>query len=204
MMITKAVIIIVIISLAFITYFSFFEKTVISKVSSPNMTEQEKIIQFINDCERKLKESDEDYVICCREQDTLYLCNNKKKYKEGDFVIVHVNLQKINDLFNPYYACGLFFIDEVEGISEYKTNIKFTISEEEFPPFICTRRLYKTDYEVLSYAGNVKKYKDKDFVRLANILIYLDKDYKNMNEFIDGNNNFMSVLTIDRGLDINE
>ena len=170
-------------SLAFIGYL-FYNKSegkLISEITSTDMTEQEKITQFIGDCKDKLTESEAYYIVCCVDKDKLYNCTDKKEFKPEEFVIVHVDLHKMNTFFDPYYAYGFYFIKEVEGIPEYKENVNL-VGYTDISSLIFTEKLNKNRYNILSFAGNIQH--NKGYTLLMEIRIYPDGNYATIDDFM--------------------
>jgi len=69
-------------------------------------TESEEQIQYYDDCEQALLDTGRDYVICSMDSDDrLYLTNDKRVFSPGEYLGFQINLQKLNEYFDPYYMC---------------------------------------------------------------------------------------------------
>lgn len=106
------------------------------------------MLQYVDDCERELIGSNRSYVICCQDSNgNLYLCSEKKVFAPEEYLGVQVNVQKLNDYFDSYYACAYrdFPGSDTSLPEKYKgTTIMENITESEM--FVCSKLFYQRDY----------------------------------------------------------
>ncbi|MCD6558033.1 MAG: hypothetical protein J7K31_03330 [Candidatus Aenigmarchaeota archaeon] len=86
--------------------------------AGPQLTKEEKEMLFRNACKEAWKDSwDENkkaYIICCEESEKLYRCDDKKKFRPGQFLVVGVAFQRLNTP-ERYFVCSKSDLNEVDG-----------------------------------------------------------------------------------------
>jgi hypothetical protein len=123
---------------------------------------KEEQIQYVEDCEKALLDSGRDYVICSLDPNgNLYLSNDKRIFKPGEYVGVQVNVQKLNQYFDPYYVCihSNFPNYRASVPDRYHTLTQFRDlsleGEIEYEVKYCSKILYQRDYHHAGFSGFV-------------------------------------------------
>jgi len=154
--------------------------------------EKQKQFKFIDDCETELLNDYRTWVMCCESDGKIYLCNSKTRFKPGEYIVIHANLQKLNVYFDSYYACGSSDIIEKEYPEKYGNNTMF--SDQNFG---CSKELLRAEYHHLTVSGYVP---DKDEFTLLEVRIFPSGSYQSKEDFIQNINKSILVLSLKGGV----
>jgi len=120
----------------------------------------EEQVQYVEDCEKVLLDTGRDYVICSLDSDgRLYLTNDKRVFKPGEYFGLQVNLQKLNEYFDSYYVCtnSNFPNYPAELPERYNRSTIFVDSslqgEIEYEGKACSKLFYRKDYHHVGFSG---------------------------------------------------
>jgi hypothetical protein len=145
------VIILVSIGLSFV----YWQKRIqeIQKKESFEREIQNKLNNFhpykVNDCEIIMREKDLDFSLCCLDlKNIIYQCD-KTSFSPGEYIGLHVNLQKLAKDYSSYYAC--FFSDLPIRETVYPKKYKNPTSS----PFLCSQLFQQKDYHHFALSGFV-------------------------------------------------
>jgi hypothetical protein len=166
------VIALVIIFSIFASYFTYVEA-------------RRRVIQYVDDCESALLSSNRTCVICCADESgKLYLCNDKRVFKAGEYIGLQINLQKLNKYFDKYYACAYsnFPTRDTPLPEKYDTkrNIQ-AMNISGYESFVCSKLFLQLDYHHTAGSGYVEPIKGE--YTLAKIWLFPEGDYKSTDDF---------------------
>ncbi|MHA1614987.1 MAG: hypothetical protein ACTSYJ_09095 [Candidatus Thorarchaeota archaeon] len=120
----------------------------------------EKQVQYVEDCEKALLETGRDYVICSLDANgKLYLTNDKRVFKPGEYFGLQVNLQKLNKYFDEYYVCthSNFPNYPAKLPEKYnRTTVFVNLSSQggiEYEGKVCSKLFYQKDYYHVGFSG---------------------------------------------------
>jgi hypothetical protein len=159
---------------------------------------RQKLIQYVRDCENMLAVSNGTYVICCKdERGMIYLCNDKKTFKPGEYIGIQIDVRKLNNnYFSKYYVCAYsnFPIRDAPLPKDYdKKNVQ-AMEISGYESFTCSKFHFSEDYSHLALSGYVEPERG-DFI-LAKVWLFPEGDYKDINDFKTNINKAKLVLEL--------
>jgi len=129
-----------------------------------------KTCYLVNLDECRLKE-EKLYNICCLEKEKLVYCDDKEYFKQGDYIIIKVNLQKAIEEagvdFDPYKVCGF---DVLRSENETYVPKKYEIHSEFSGNIGCSRLFRLKNFHHTSTHGLIPFLSGK--VKLLEIRVY--------------------------------
>ena len=112
---------------------------------------REKEFQYVESCEKVLLITSITYVICClNERGNLYLCNEKRKFKPGEYIGLQTNLKKLNKYFDRYHVCIYSNFPErdipLPKRYDIQRNVQ-TMNVSDYESFSCSKLFFQSALE---------------------------------------------------------
>ena len=153
---------------------------------SEELSQDEIQMQYVEDCEQALIDSGRDYVICSLDTGgNMYLTNDKRVFKPGEYLGLQINLQKLNKYFNSYYMC----------LNSNFPNYQKSVPDEIHHEFkFCSSLYSQEDYHKVTFSAYVADLPGEYI--LGEIYLFPELGFSSKEEFFNNLGKGMLILNI--------
>lgn len=145
--------------------------------------------KFLQQCHDLLENKNTSHIVCCQEDNEIVDCTDKEKFIPYEKICLQADLQKLNQYYDKYYACGVSDLKGSMALPDnYEKDTKF--SEEGFG---CSQLFDNDDYHHGAEIGFVP---DKDTFIISRIYLYPEDNYETKQDFLDDLKNAKNVLSV--------
>jgi len=185
------------------TVYLFYFKT--QPPSLPLKYSPETYVTLLDECSLNKADEYNEYIICCERDSRIYDCSNKQTFIFSEFITIKVNLTKVLESksiahvpYNPFYACAYTNIIELpDGIPSHYSDKNLLLAESGKELVGCSQKFFLNETHVMTDAGFIP---DLPNVKIAEIRIFPEHDYKTLDDFAKYFNESMLVFNLTKSV----